>query len=601
MSNREGHPAIEPSGLKFHDTVAHLIAKGLNRHGVDLVFGQSLPSLLHMASAQIGIRQIGYRTENAGGYMADAYARITGRVAIVTAQNGPAATLLVPPLAEALKASIPIVALLQEVNRNQTDRNAFQEFDHLALFSSCSKWVRRVTEASRVEDYLDQAMMNACSGRPGPAVLLLPADLLSETAPACVRHANLGHFPLDRTVANDESITQAAELIRSAKAPIMIAGVGIHISGAAQMLTTLQEDTHLPVATTTMGKGAVDERHPLSIGVVGSFMGVNSATRHQRSLITDADVVVLVGNRTNQNGTDSWTLYPQNAHFIHIDVDGTEIGRNYEALRLVGDARETLKALHQVLISGDLSQRQANRAALEQRIADGREAYFKESLSVRQSDARTVQPNQPNQPNQPIRPERIMHEIDQRLTADTIVVADASYSSTWVANFLTSLQPGMRFLTPRGLAGIGWGFPMALGAKLARPTSPVICVVGDGGFGHVWSELETAIRENIKIVLIVLNNGILGFQKHAENVKFGDHTTAVDFAPVDHAAIARACGCRGIRIEDPALFGPALDVALNETPDDAVAANQTTVIEVICDPDAFPPLTIFTSCLESKP
>ena len=194
-----------------------------------------------------------------------------------------------------------------------------------------------------------------------------------------------------------------------------------------------------------------------------------------------------------------------------------------------------------------------------------------------------------------------MHEIDQRLTADTIVVADASYSSTWVANFLTSLQPGMRFLTPRGLAGLGWGFPMALGAKLARPTSAVICVVGDGGFGHVWSELETAIRENIKIVLIVLNNGILGFQKHAENVKFGDHTTAVDFAPVDHAAIARACGCRDIRIEDPSLFGPALDVALNETPDDAVAANQTTVIEVICDPDAFPPLTIFTSCLESKP
>lgn len=579
MSRLDGHPAIAPTGLKFHGTVAHLLAQGLHRHGVELVFGQSLPSLLHMTCAQIGIRQVGYRTENAGGYMADAYARITGQASFVTAQNGPAATLLVAPLAEALKASVPIVALVQEVNRNQSDRNAFQEFDHLALFGSCSKWVRRVTEASRVEDYLDQALMSACSGRPGPAVLLLPADLLTEQAPPAVRQSNLGYFPLDRTVANAQAIHEAANLIRHAKAPVVIAGGGIHISGATAALARLQEDSHLPVATTTMGKGAVDERHPLSIGVVGSFMGLHSATRGQRSLITDADVVVLVGNRTNQNGTDSWTLYPKNARFIHIDVDGAEIGRNYEALRLLGDARETLVALRQSLVDADLSPRAANRNALVKRIAEGRAAYQNESWAVSHSDAR------------PIRPERIMHEIEQRLDGDTIVVADASYSSTWVANFLTSQQPGMRFLTPRGLAGLGWGFPMALGAKLAHPDAPVICVVGDGGFGHVWSELETAVRENIKVILIVLNNGVLGFQKHAENVKFGSHTSAVDFAPVDHAAIAQACGCLGVRIEDPALFGQALS--------EAQAARQTTLIEVICDPNAFPPLTIFTSCTET--
>ena len=154
-------PALECPGLFQKDTVAHALVQGLKRHGVSRIFGQSLPSLLILAAEEAGIRQIAYRQENAGGYMADAYARLTGTPGIVTAQNGPAATLLVPPLAECLKASVPVIALVQEVNRDQTDRNAFQEFDHVQLFSSCAKWIRRVTDASRAEDYLDMAFAAA--------------------------------------------------------------------------------------------------------------------------------------------------------------------------------------------------------------------------------------------------------------------------------------------------------------------------------------------------------------------------------------------------------------------------------------------------------
>jgi acetolactate synthase-1/2/3 large subunit len=166
------------------------------------------------------------------------------------------------------------------------------------------------------------------------------------------------------------------------------------------------------------------------------------------------------------------------------------------------------------------------------------------------------------------------------------VVADASYSSIWISNYLTALKGGQRFLTPRGLAGLGWGFPMALGAKLAQPGSEVFCLVGDGGFGHVWSELETAVRMNLKVTLLVLNNGILGYQKHAENVKFRSHTSAVNFAPVDHAAIARACGCNGVRIEDPAQLPAALQ--------EARTSSKTTLIELMTDENAFPPITTFT-------
>ncbi len=567
------HPLLA-AGFHAGDTVAHALARGLQRHGVQHVFGQSLPSMLHLACEALGITQVAYRTENAGGYMADGYARISNTPAVVTAQNGPAATLLVAPLAEALKASVPLVALVQDVHRQQTDRNAFQELDHIGLFTACTKWVRRVTEASRVEDYLDQAFTVACSGRPGPVALLLPADLLQEISPPTQRQAVLGRFPLDRSLPSPARISEAATLLREAQRPVVIAGGGVHISDAADALAALQEAAHLPVATTVMGKGAVDEHHPLSLGVIANFNGPNGAARDLRTHVQHADVVLLVGNRTNQNGTDSWTLYPRGARYIHIDIDGAEIGRNYEALRLAGDARETLAALTRALVAGDLSLRHAAREPLAESIRDQRASSWRASEPLRLSQS------------VPLRPERVMTELQHRLQPDAIVVADASYASVWISNYLRAARPGMRFLSPRGLAGLGWGFPMAMGAKLARPGASVYAVVGDGGFGHVWSELETARRLGIRITLLVLNNGILGFQKHAENMKFGAHTRAVDFHPVDHAAIANATGCLGLRVQHHDEIAPALERA--------EAARTTVLLDILCDPDAYPPLGFYS-------
>lgn len=567
--------ALTPRGFHFAEknTVAHAIARGLKRHGTEVLFGQSLPSMLHLACEQIGLHQIAYRTENAGGYMADAYARISGKPGIVTAQNGPAATLLVAPLAEALKASIPIIALVQEVARDQTDRNAFQEFDHHALFQSCAKWVKTVRHANRIDDYLDQAFAAACSGRPGPAVLLLPADLLTEEASITQRTLSLGHFPLDRPVAQTSQIDIAADLLSQAERPIVIAGGGIMSSQAWDILSELQETAHLPVATTVMGKGSVNEQHPLSAGVMANFLAKGAHARHNAHLLKEADVILLIGTRTNQNGTDSWTLYPKNARYIHIDADGQEVGRNYEALRLVGDARSTLQALTNTMKQRDLGKRQAQRSALEAGIAKARQTYIEEWSPVYLSD------------ETPLRPERIMHELQKQLKPEDIVTADASYSSIWITNCLQTLKAGQRFLTPRGLAGLGWGYPMGMGAKIASPDSHVYAVVGDGGFGHVWSEMETAARANIPVTIILLNNGILGFQKHAETLKYGKTTNAVDFANVDHAAIARACGCDGIRVHS----GQELAQALTK----AAASKGTTLIEVMTDQRAYPPISVF--------
>lgn len=554
---------------------AHVFAAALKRHGVEVIFGQSIPAALFLATPDYGIRQIGYRTENAGAVMADAYARLSHKVAVVTAQNGPAATLLVPGLAEAYKASIPIVAIVQDVARSFADRNAFQELDHLDLFKGCAKWVRRVADVNRIDDYVDMAFTAAASGRPGPAVLIAPIDMFEDTAKPeqTPRMQALGQFPLDRYAPDPARVAEAADLLAKAERPLIIAGGGVHVSDAAAELAALQDATGIPVATTVMGKGTVDENHPLSVGVVGYFMAPRSRTHHLKHLVTEADVIVLVGNRTNQNGTDSWQLYPRNAQYIHLDIDGQEIGRNYEALRLSGDAKLGLVALKQALESRDLGKRAAARPALEKAIAEGLEKGRAGARPQETSDAA------------PIRPERLMADLESLLMPEHVVVSDASYSSIWVANFLTACKPGMRFITPRGLAGLGWGLPYALGAKCARPDAPVFALVGDGGFAHVWGELETARRMGLDVVVAVLNNSILGYEKHAEKVNFGAYSDACDFTAVDHAMIARGVGCHGERIEKAADFRPALEAAF--------ARKGTTVLDVVTDELAYPPITAF--------
>lgn len=428
-------------------TVADALAGALARHGVSSVFGQSLPSALFLATPKAGIRQIAYRTENAGGAMADGFARISGRIGVVAAQNGPAATLLVPPMAEALKASVPLLALVQDVPTGNRDRNAFQEFDHRTLFASCTKWVRSLDDPARVDEYVDAAMTAACSSRPGPVALLLPRDVLTMAAAGqAARGIRLGQYPLDRTMPAQDAVRQAAQLIAGARSPILIAGGGVHLSGASAAIAELQEQASFPVGTTTMGKGAVDELHPLSLGVVSNYMGQTSASHHLREFVRGADVVVFAGSRTNENGTDAWRAFGPDAAIIQIDVDSAEIGRNYEVtVRLPGDARLTCEALLDVLRAKDLSTRRAARPGIEALISDARRWHQLAVASLTGSDAR------------PVRPERVAAELDSALAGlPAIVTADASYSTIWMGNYLRARRPGQRFLSPRGLAGLGW-------------------------------------------------------------------------------------------------------------------------------------------------
>lgn len=547
------------------------LAVGLARHGVELTFSQCFPVRTQHVAPKYNIRQIGFRTENAGGAMADGYARIKRHIAVVAGQSGPAATLLVPPLCEAFKASVPLLALIEESAKVESDKNAFQEFDHFALFSSCSKWTRRVDNPARLDDYLDMAIVQATSGRPGPVVLILPSDFGGEEAVFSPgRTVSLGHYPLDRVVPERSRIVEAAAALKAAQRPLIVAGGGVHSSDAAAEVVKLAELGSIPVATTNMGKGTIDERAPLSLGVFGNCMGNGSRAQHLKSYASDADLVLLIGNRTNANGTANWTLFSPGTRFIHIDIDSFEIGRNYEALRLAGDAKATLAALIDELSESDFPERAARLDRIGKDTANARAkslAYLDEVGPGRQGA---------------VRPEHLMRVLDPLLRPQDIVCADASYSTNWVSTFLNAKMNGARFLEPRGLAGLGWGLPMAMGAKLARPEANVFALVGDGGFAHCWSELEAARRLNIKVVTIVLNNQILGYQKHGEEWFMRHHSNASDLGPVDHAAVARACDCFGERVASPEEFASALERAL--------ADPRPAVLDIITDDEAHPPL-----------
>lgn len=557
-------------------TNARRIANALKKNGVKYLFGQSNPFSITLACEDIGIKQIGYRQENAGSYMAQAYSMCTNTVAVVTAQNGPAATLLVAGLAEAYKSSYPIVAIVEDVARSNEEKNAFQELDHIELFKGVSKWTKRIVTEDQIEAYVDRAFLIAASGRPGPTVLLCPKDLINDLKEYPIKTTtsiDFGKFPLDRPVGSDEQLKVAANLLANAKQPFIYAGGGVISSNGIEELRNIQEHYSIPVATTTMGKGAINEHHPLSIGPIGYYMGNRGVSKYLTDYIKTADVILLVGNRTNQNGTDSWSLLPDTAKFIHIDIDPTEIGRNYDSIRIVGDAKASLAKLIEFLDSEDPTIRNKTRSSFEQTIQQSRESHKNELFEIR------------NNENSVIKMEKFLYEANKLLENDHIIAVDASFASVWVTNYIEAIEE-RKFLFPRGMAGLGWGFPYAIGSKIAYPNRKVFCIVGDGGFAHVWSELETCKRLNLNIILVVINNGVLGYQMMAEKAQVGRYTNVCEFSDVDHTKIAEACGIKGIRIEKVSDIAPVLSEALLN--------DESVVIDLIVDPNNFPPVTVLS-------
>jgi acetolactate synthase-1/2/3 large subunit len=287
-------------------------------------------------------------------------------------------------------------------------------------------------------------------------------------------------------------------------------------------------------------------------------------------------VVLLVGTKTGNVATSNWTLPDPSCRTVHVDVDVAEIGRNYRSLGVLGDAKLGLAALAAGLEAAGARSVTGRRADLARDLSDWRARI----QPLAESSAR------------PIRPERGLAEVARFTNDETIVCADASYSSLWAADRLTLRRPGRRLISARGFGGIGWALPAGIGAKLAAPDKRVLCLTGDGAFGFVFQELETAARYGLGVVVVVLNNSTFAYQKHAEQLHYG-RSFETELLDVDYAALARVLRCDGISVSDPDQLAPALGAA--------IASGRPTVINVVIDPEAFPPITAFDQLRAGAP
>ncbi len=555
-------------------TVAEVIAGTLKAYGVTHIFGMKDPIDIFHAAEALGLRAVTVHDEKHGAIMAHGLAKATNRPGVCAAMCGPGATNLITGLLEAKQSSIPLVVLVVDIAAAQRGRHAASELDHFAALGPFVKWIGRVETPARAAEMTRHAFRAATSGRGGPAVLLCPRDVMGQIADCAVTvEAGFDSFPSSRPRASAQSVAQAAALLTGAERPVIVAGGGAVLSLAAQSVMTLAEELSAPVATTFNGRGVIADAHPLSLGVLGSSTGGRYGRgRVANEILGEADVAMIVGSRTGQICTSDWTLPGPRARLIHLDVDPLEIGRNFPTeVGLVGDARDSLEDL--IEVCRGLGRRAANPAQVA-RVAALRADWQDEVEGIFRSQ------------QVPIRPERLLHEISTGIAPDARVVTDASYITGWAMSHIDSHGGGNVMFSPRGTGGLGWGLPAAIGVKLAEPGRQVICVTGDGGFGYVLGEMETAARYGVNIVVVVFNNHTLGFQKHFEEKLLGT-SWECDLLDVDYAAIARAMHWQAERIVNPEEIGDSLARAL--------AADKPVLLDVIIDPEAIAPIVYLTS------
>lgn len=530
-----------------------LLAEVLMAHGVEVVFGMTggqgymLNDALHRRRPRA--RHVMVRDERSSAYAADSYARVSGRLGVCDAAFGVGALKLPSGIAEAYNSSIPVLAILSNGPRDWllwVDRGCTaQGVEQLRPFELMSKRAFQATTQATIPSALRHLIRVATSGRPGPVVLDIPADIFA----AEYREGSLdlsgsptaGRFPSSRPHPDPEAIAAAARSLASAERPAVIAGGGVAISGAADALREAAEAWQLPVGTTIAGKGVFAETDRLGLGVVGGQYGEECAN----AAVAEADVVLLVGMKSSQQVTTAWTVPGPHQRVIHLDVDPAEVGKIFSTeVGIVADARAGLHALAAAAAAA-----RPDRATWLRRIETLKAAWQQELAA----EARPAGP--------PIRPQYVMAELGRRLGPGDLVISDASFAIGWVASFLDVTATGQRFIFPRGLASMGFGLPAAIGARFARPEGKCLLVAGDGSITYAIGELSTLVKYGLDVVVVVLNNGCLAYSKFGETLRYSGDYESVDFPQTDFAKVARGFGCEGLSVTAPSELPDAIQRA----------------------------------------
>jgi acetolactate synthase I/II/III large subunit len=548
--------AVENATLTGADAVVEM----LRAHGVEVIFGlcgdTSLP--LYDALGRLGsIRHVLTRDERHAAYMADGYARLSGKVGVCEGPSGGGATYILPGLVEANESSIPILAINTDVSVSSRGKYTLTELDQRTLMKPLTKWNAVLDRSADIPRVLRKAFEAMTTGRPGAAHIALPFDVQNGPVERADVWADptLGSFP-SRRVAPDASLVElGAKLLRRAKSPLFICGGGVVLSGAEAELLALAETLGAPVATTISGKGSIDERSASAVGVVGS----NGGTPETRAVVDAADVVVFVGCRAGSVTTERWR-HPAagKARIIHIDVDPAVPGTNYQVdVPLIGDARLCLAALNEAL---EGFRREADLSLVEEK----KRMKFEKFQALAGSD------------DTPIKPERVVAALNQCLDDDAIVVADPGTPCPYFSAYYVVRGTGRRFFSNRAHGALGYAAAASMGAHVARPQVKTVAVMGDGSFGMCVGELETAVRLKLPITFIVISNAVYGWIKAGQKTGYSQRYFSVDFGVTDHARVAEAFGVKSWRVTQPAELSGVLKKAL--------AADGPTLVDVVCQP-----------------
>jgi acetolactate synthase-1/2/3 large subunit len=483
--------------------------------------------------------------ERCGVFAADAYAKVSGRVGVCDATLGPGATNLVTGLVEALNAGSPLVALVGDSHRDHSWKNMTQEARQLEILRPAVKEVLRVETVARIPELVRRAFAIATTGRPGPVVLDVPEDVAHGTWPFAPEDLEAdprtAAAPSLRARPAAADLAQAVERLSRARRPLVLAGGGVHLSGAARILQDFAEAQSIPVAHTMSGKGAIACTHPLSAGLFGRY------DRIANGFLAESDCLLVVGCKLGEIATKRYALLPPEAPIIHLEIVAEEFERVAGAqVRLWADAREGLVDLAEAL-APEAERLRAERAGYVDEVAQAMARWRDDVAGRLESD------------EVPVSMARLIHELNAVMPDDGVLVADGGFAAHWAGLLYDTRRPGRGFVPDRGFASIGYGLPGAMGAAIAAPGRPVVALTGDGGFNMMLGELETARRAGLGITIVVVNNAASGYVKALQHLLYGSGGyQSSDLSEVDYAGVARALGCRGVRVERPGDLAGAL-------------------------------------------
>jgi acetolactate synthase-1/2/3 large subunit len=556
---------------------AKALIECLKREGVHTVFGMpggaNLPIYDELYNS--GIRHVMVRHEQSAGHMADGFARAARRPGVCFATSGPGATNLVTPLATAHLDSSPVVAITGQVQRTMIGRDGFQETDIIGVITPVTKYCHQIRTSEELIYEVRKAFYISNSGRPGPVLIDVPKDL--QTAKMRVADDDIygsaqitvrGYSP--PSAPDPKSVATAALMLANATKPMILAGGGVTIAGAFSELQAVAELLQCPVVTTFKGKGCFPENHPLSIGPIGMHGHVEA-----NRLILEADVLLAAGARFSDRSVGKFDEFGMGMRIIHADIDPSEIGKNKAVDHaVIGDIRQTLAGLATELLrlvrvdgSNDYTS-QARNVTWMKRVKEVR-------ALARENEAK-------NLGDKDLTAKNVLRTLRKVLPPNTVTTTEVGQCQMWSSLFFDVIQPGT-FFSSTGLGTMGFGFPAAVGAKVARPDCPAVDIAGDGSFNMTENSLATCVTERIPVVAMIMNNDMLGMVAQWQRMFYNRRLIGVRMNGVpDFVRLAQAYGAQGYHVDSIEEFEKAMR--------EAITNEVASVVDVPIHPeeDVFP-------------